>query len=194
MRGLVRIQLVFTIILAISGNFKGGTLTRGTIFACHTGWRYGDALAPPLCHTTADKHCTSWCGIPPLLFPPPKLPTKNLQFVRQYAPRLYQGRNTSTVVFFFLGVWGSNLYTPSGPLVYTLFLNFPKQSYTPWPFALCDLGVWRETERGGCHNGGLHSLFCPVYCCAFLPQGGGIERIGGTSPNREIARLKPLPV
>ena len=58
------------------------------------------------------------------------------------------------------GSEASMVYTLSGPMVYTLLPRFPKEVvhtiavfprkwYTPKPFLVCDLGVGRQSKRGG---------------------------------------------
>ena len=88
--------------------------------------------------------------------PPPVLALAREKTVSRKEKSIHHHRGNPA---FFSGSEASPL---SGPMVYTLFLCFPRKMVYTIVFLLCDLGVGRQTEKGG-----VYSLL-PWY-----PLGGG---------------------
>ena len=112
----------------------------------------------PWVQHTAHKHLTPGH---PVGRPPPSHKQSPDKLVYAYVPfpfpRCEQGRRSvhhhhGNPPFFFSGVWGRGpmVYALlSGPVVYTLFPFFPKERVHTTTFLLYDLGVGRQTKRGG---------------------------------------------
>ena len=75
----------------------------------------------------------------------------------------------------FFSFWGLRLYGVYGiPFFPDLWcipfsLVFPGKWYTPWVFLLCDLGVGRQTEKGGVPR---------WWCILFFPVQGSLGNFG----------------
>ena len=77
----------------------------------------------------------------------------------------------------------------SGPMVYTLFPCFPrKMAYTVACFFLCDLGVGRQTEKGGVPRWWC-IRFYPGHCSELGPRGKTYRKKQNLT---RMARWKPF--